>query len=338
MQRCIALAKNGLGTTYPNPLVGCVIVHNHQIIGEGWHYKSGEPHAEIMAINAVKDKDLLRESTLYVNLEPCSHHGKTPPCSQKIVEQKIPNVVIGCRDLAAHVNGKGIEHLQKNGITVLEGILEEECNWLNRRFFTFHSKKRPFIILKYAQTHNHFFAPTDGSQKWITQNLSKQLVHKWRTEEAAILIGKNTALSDKPQLTARLWKGNQPIRVLIAKNLNFDYLSFVDGKNSIIFNGEKSEHHENFELIQIDFEQNVLNQILFQLHQLDICSIIIEGGKITLDKFIEQNLWDEARVITGKTEWQNGIESPQFSNAKSISQTMVGEDHIEIFVNSKPYV
>lgn len=319
MQRCLQLAQNGLGTTYPNPLVGSVIVHNQKIIGEGWHKKAGEPHAEIVAINSVKNKELLKEATLYVNLEPCSHFGKTPPCSHRIVELGIPKVVIGCRDYASHVNGKGIEYLKSHKVEVIEGVLEKEATELNKRFFTFHQKKRPYIILKWAETKNGFFAPKNNEQKWITNTYTKQLVHKWRTEEQAILIGKNTAKIDNPQLNARLWKGNNPTKVIIDKNLELplDLNIFNNGK-TLIFNSLKKETVNNLQFIQINFEENMLPELLHQLHENNIQSIIIEGGAFTLNQFIQQNLWDEARILVGNTSWKDGIKAPELKNSKII--------------------
>ncbi len=336
MQRCLELAKNALGSTYPNPLVGSVIVHNHTIIGEGWHKKAGQDHAEIVAIKNVRDKSLLRESTLYVNLEPCSHFGKTPPCSHKIVEFGIPKVVIGIRDKAAHVNGKGIAYLKENGVEVIEHILEEEAEWLNRRFFTFHTKKRPYIILKFAQTSNGYFAPLDEKQKWITNAYCKQLTHKWRTEEASILVGKRTAEIDQSQLNARWWKGNQPVRVLISKALSPQIKSFLNSDlKTIVFTEEKIEEIKNVDFIKIDFKAEVLKQILDHLHQRNLQSIIIEGGATTLAHFIKKNLWDEARVFTGNVAWENGIKAPILENAKLLFRQDLDRDEYKLYVNRK---
>ena len=334
MRRCLQLAKNGLGSTYPNPFVGCVIVCEDKIIGEGWHKKSGENHAEIVAIESVEDKSLLKKSTLFVNLEPCSHFGKTPPCAHKIVENKIPKVVIGTRDFAVHVNGKGIEYLKQNGVEVVENVLAQDSKYLNRRFFTFHQKNRPYIILKFAQTANGFFAPQNGEQKWITSAYSKQLVHKWRTEEQAILVGRKTAEIDRPQLNARLWHGNQPIRIAISEKMDFDYQSFFLGKSkTYIYNGIKSFSEENLELIQLDFGSDVLNQVLKDLYQKNIQSLIVEGGANTLNRFIKDNLWDEARVLTGDIAWENGIISPKINNAKLIKTKKIKTDLFHLYQN-----
>lgn len=336
MQRCLELANNALGTTYPNPLVGSVIVHNQKIIGEGWHKKAGQDHAEIVAIKSVNDKSLLKESTLYVNLEPCSHFGKTPPCSHKIVEYGIPKVVIGIRDKASHVNGKGIAYLKENGVEVIEHILEEEAEWLNRRFFTFHTKNRPYIVLKFAQTSNGYFAPLGQEQKWITNTYCKQLAHKWRTEEASILVGKRTAEIDQPQLNARLWLGNQPIRVIISRELSPEIKSFLSSDlKTIVFTEAENEKMQNVDFIKIDFEVNVLEQILHHLHEQNLQSIIVEGGATTLAHFIEENLWDEARVFTGDVAWENGIKSPILENARIKFQQDLGRDEYKLYVNRK---
>ena len=234
IRRCIELARNGLGTTYPNPLVGSVIVYDGKIIGEGWHKKSGESHAEVNAVKAVKDKSLLKKATIYVSLEPCSHFGKTPPCCDLIIKNNIPNVVIGTVDPNVKVAGNGIKKLIEAGIHVTVGVLEEECNALNKRFFTFHKKKRPFIVLKWAESQDGFIAPTEKLEKkpvWITNQYSRQLVHKWRTEEQAILVGTQTAIDDNPKLNARDWSGKNPIRLVIDQNNRIE-------KNNHIFDNQ----------------------------------------------------------------------------------------------------
>jgi len=297
MTRCLELAQKGLGNTSPNPLVGSVIVHNGKIIGEGYHRKCGEPHAEINAINSVEDKSLLQESTLYVNLEPCSHYGKTPPCAVKIAELKIPRVFVGIKDLSAKVNGKGVDILRKAGVEVTVGVLEKESYELNRRFFTYHQKKRPYIILKWAQTRDGFIDRernnnTQPEINWITNAVSKSLVHKWRTEEDSILIGKETALKDNPQLTVRKWTGKQPLRLVMDKNLllsgNFHVL---DGNYpTVVFNAKKSGKAPNIEFVRLDYTKNVLGQIMDFLYTKEILSIIVEGGRKTLQSFIDAGL------------------------------------------------
>lgn len=298
MQRCLQLAKNGLGTTYPNPLVGCVIVHEGKIIGEGWHQKAGENHAEINAINTVEDKDLLPFSSLYVNLEPCSHFGKTPPCAHAIAQHKIPRVYIGTTDFASHVNGQGIEYLKNHHTKVKTGILSSECLHLNRRFFTNQLKSRPYIILKWAQTQNHFFAPIDDSQQWISSVYAKQLVHFWRSQEDGILVGRKTLEIDQPQLNVRLWAGLNPKKFFL----------------SLKKNNESFHEFESFFKENIALDKDEFSKALKILYKNGTCSLIIEGGAKTLQSFIDFNLWDEARIITSPSIWQEGIKAPEITN------------------------
>ena len=314
--RCIELAKNGFGTTYPNPMVGSVIVYNGQIIGEGWHKKAGEPHAEVNAISSVKDRSLLDKATIYVSLEPCSHFGKTPPCCDLIIENKIPNVVIGTVDSNIKVAGNGIKRLREAGANVIVGVLEDECYELNQRFFTFHEKKRPFIILKWAQTKDGFIAPLEKKEQkpvWITNSYSRQLVHKWRTEEQAILVGTQTVIDDNPQLNVRDWNGNNPIRIVIDQNNRIPETAHVfdNQTKTIVFSKKESTlSSENTTFEVIDFQQNIAQQIINKLYEHQIQSLIIEGGAQTLQTFIEANLWDEARIFTGNIEFGNGIKAP----------------------------
>ena len=317
--RCIELAKNGFGTTYPNPMVGSVIVYNGQIIGEGWHKKAGEPHAEVNAIRSVKDRSLLDKATIYVSLEPCSHFGKTPPCCDLIIENKIPNVVIGTVDSNIKVAGNGIKRLREAGANVIVGVLEDECYELNQRFFTFHEKKRPFIILKWAQTKDGFIAPLEKKEQkpvWITNSYSRQLVHKWRTEEQAILVGTQTVIDDNPQLNARDWDGNNPIRIVIDQNNRIPITSYVfdNQTKTILFSNNKTlVSSENCIFEVIEFQQNIAQQIIDKLYEHQIQSLIVEGGAQTLQTFIEANLWDEARIFTGNIEFENGIKAPIFN-------------------------
>ncbi len=318
IKRCLQLASKGLGFTYPNPMVGCVIVYDKKIIGEGWHQKAGEAHAEVNAINSVKDKSLLPESTLYVSLEPCSHHGKTPPCTDLIIKMNIKNVVVGTIDFNSEVHGKGIEHLQKKGCNVTVGILENESRKLNKRFFTFHQKKRPYIILKWAETKDGFIFPeTDiiNNKKpiWISNKYSLQQVHKWRTEEQSILVGTKTAIADNPKLDARNYFGNNPIRLVIDKDLKIDdHYNLFDGRvKTIVFTHKKIDSKLNNVIFKsIDFTKNVAKQICNYLYNIEIQSVIIEGGTKTLQSFIDENLWDEARVFTGDQFFKKGIKSP----------------------------
>jgi len=326
IKRCLEIAKNGLGTTRPNPMVGSVIVHNNKIIGEGYTSKFGGNHAEVNAINAVSNTALLKEATLYVTLEPCSHFGKTPPCCDLIIKHKIPNVVIGCVDDNIKVAGKGIEKLKKAGCHVIIGVLENECKAHLERFFTFHNKKRPYITLKWAETTDGFIAPkTKNEQKpvWITNAFSRQVTHKWRAEEQAILVGTNTVIQDNPSLTTRDYIGQNPTRVVIDKEnkLSKDYAVFNNDAKTIVINKRT-----------IDFSKHVAQQICDFLFQNNINSVIIEGGSKTLQTFIDENLWDEARVFTGQTLFKGGVKAPLF-NGKLILEEKVDTDRLKIYKN-----
>ena len=310
------MAKNGLGSTYPNPLVGSVIVYEDKIIGEGWHRKAGEPHAEVNAINAVEDKSLLSKATIYVSLEPCSHFGKTPPCADLIIAHKIPNVVIGTIDPFAKVAGNGIKKLMEAGANVTVGVLEEECYELNKRFFTFHNKKRPYIILKWAETADGFIAPkTKDEQKpvWITNTYSRQLVHKWRTEEQAILVGTKTVLDDNPNLNARDFFGNNPIRIVLDKSGKIDSNFHVKDnsiKTLILTESKAFQSTENCIYETCEFDENLVENTLAILVKHQIQSVIIEGGSKTIQSFIDKNFWDEARIFKGKNTFENGTKAP----------------------------
>jgi len=328
MRRCLELAKNGLGTTYPNPMVGSVIVYNDKIIGEGWHKKSGEPHAEVNAVNSVKDKSLLKKSTIYVSLEPCSHFGKTPPCCDLIIENEIPNVVIGTVDPNVKVAGNGIRKLIEAGKNVQVGVLEAECNELNKRFFTFHQKKRPYVILKWAESKDGFISPlTKSEQKpvWITNEFSRQLVHKWRSEEQAILVGTNTAINDNPKLDVRDWTGNNPIRIVLdqTNRIPKDSHLFNNQVKTIVFSNSTTGINSEITIFEIiDFKQNLAEQILNVLYKHKIQSLIIEGGSKTLQTFIDQNLWDEARVFIGNQSFETGIKGPVLNLTNTINHSI----------------
>lgn len=338
IQRCIELAKNGLGTTYPNPMVGSVIVYNDMIIGEGWHKKAGEPHAEVNAINSVKDKSLLQKATIYVSLEPCSHFGKTPPCCDLIIKNKIPNVVIGSVDPNIKVAGNGIKKLMEAGINVTVGILENECNELNKRFFTFHEKKRPYIILKWAESPDGFIAPlTKSEQKpvWITNEFSRQLVHKWRSEEQAILVGTQTVIDDNPKLDVRDWRGNNPVRIVLDQNnrISKDSHIFNNQAKTIVFSkSTASINKENGNFEVINFGQNIAQQVVQTLYQHQIQSVIIEGGQQTLQTFIDENLWDETRIFIGNNSFENGIKAPIIA-LKNTEKHSIGNDTLIISRN-----
>ncbi|SHH77397.1 bifunctional diaminohydroxyphosphoribosylaminopyrimidine deaminase/5-amino-6-(5-phosphoribosylamino)uracil reductase RibD [Winogradskyella jejuensis] len=324
--RCLQIAKNGLGTTRPNPMVGAVIVNDNKIIAEGYTSPYGGPHAEVNAINAIKNKDLLKISTLYVTLEPCSHQGKTPPCSDLIVKHKIPRVVIGCIDDNPQVAGKGIAKLKEAGCEVTVGVLERQCKEHHKRFFTFHNKKRPYIILKWAETKDGFIAPKSKNKQkpvWITNQYSRQLVHEWRAEEQAILVGTNTVLQDNPSLTVRDWKGENPLRIVLDRRLKLDKnFSVFDDKAETLILSETN----------IDFEKPIAKEICGLLFDRNINSIIIEGGAKTLQTFINENLWDEARVFIGDTEFKDGIKAPQLKG-NLISEEQFLNDTLKIYTN-----
>jgi len=340
IKRCIELAKNGLGTTYPNPMVGSVVVANGQIIGEGWHRKAGEPHAEVHAINSVKDTSLLKEATIYVSLEPCSHFGKTPPCADLIVRSGIPKVVIGTVDPNYQVAGKGIERLKNAGIEVLVGVLEKECQALNKRFFTYHNQKRPYIILKWAESQDGFIAPSPKPDHqrapiWITNPYSRQLVHKWRSEEQAILVGTQTVVADNPKLDTRDWFGQHPTRVIIDREGRIPADSFVLDQSvpTLIFTSATDRvSKENCIFEAIDFNQNIVSQLLAKLYEHRLQSIIIEGGTTTIQHFIDLNMWDEARIFKGAVTFTSGIPAPQITG-HCLEKTTYGTDELLILSN-----
>ncbi len=340
MARCIQLAKNGLGTTYPNPMVGSVIVHNNLIIGEGWHQTAGQPHAEVNAIASVKQKELLGSSSIYVSLEPCSHFGKTPPCADLIIESGIKNVVIGSRDPNPKVSGRGIDKLKAANCEVTEGILANECDELNKRFFSFHQKKRPYIILKWAETLDGFIAPLKkdrASEKkpvWISNTHSRQLAHKLRAQEQAILVGTQTVLDDNPSLTLRDWKGTNPIRVVIDRTLKIPKTAAVfDGTIKTIFITEMESPNDDQVIFEnVDFSEKLLEQICEVLYKHQLQSVIIEGGSITIQAFIDANLWDEAYVIKGECNFGIGIKAPKHSG-HLVSEEKLKSDIVQLFKN-----
>ncbi len=323
MQRCLDLAMQGLGTTYPNPLVGSVMVWEDKIIGEGFHHRSGEPHAEVLAIRSVKNRDLLKKATLYVNLEPCSHYGKTPPCADLIVKTGIPRVVVGTTDTTEKVQGKGIRKMQEGGVEVITGMLEQESRFINRRFFTYHEKKRPYIILKWAESADGYLDEERiaGQQgpNWISGPLGRQLVHKWRSEEQAILVGRKTALIDNPALTAREWYGRNPLRLVIDRELTLppDLQLFDDEAPTIIFNNLREEKHTHPEPVRIDFSKSIIPQITAELYHRRIQSLIVEGGAYTLRQYIESGMWDEARVFKGNRYFHTGVKAPVLKHQPS---------------------
>ncbi|TAG14471.1 MAG: bifunctional diaminohydroxyphosphoribosylaminopyrimidine deaminase/5-amino-6-(5-phosphoribosylamino)uracil reductase RibD [Sphingobacteriia bacterium] len=333
MSRCIELAQKGAGKVAPNPMVGAILVHENKIIGEGYHQQYGAAHAEVNCINHVNEKDhsLIQESTLYISLEPCAHFGKTPPCSDLIIHHKIKKVVVGCRDPFISVNGKGIEKLNNAGVTVIENILCNECIALNKRFFTFHQQQRPYIILKWAQTSNGFIGNESAHRLHISSHQTNCMVHQWRSEEAAILIGTNTALKDNPQLTNRLYKGNSPLRLLLDLQLRLpkELILFNDMLPLVVFNFKKENLEGVVQYKKLSPEKPLLPQIMAIAHQMNIQSILVEGGAKLLQSFVDEGLWDEARVITNnQLKIETGISAPLLKNAIEAERFWVFTDRV----------
>ena len=336
MNRCLQLATLGMGSVAPNPMVGALLVHQDRIIGEGYHKKYGEAHAEPNCIASMneEDKDLISRSTLYVSLEPCVHFGKTPPCVDLILRHQIPNVIIGCRDPFEDVNGRGIEKLKNAGVEVEVGILERDCKELNKRFFTFHQKHRPYIILKWAQAANRMIGSKNGKRVLITNEFTTRIVHKWRSEEPAILIGTNTALMDDPELTTRLWEGNNPLRLVIDMNLKLpSTLKIFNAKaKTIVFNKIKHEEKNTILFYKISDQGSLVHQVIHALYDLKIQTVIVEGGARLLQSFIDEGIWDEARIITnGDLLIENGVEAPELPSGTKIAERQLLSDKIEIF-------
>lgn len=337
MFRALQLAKLGGVSVAPNPMVGAVIVHNSQIIGEGFHQKYGEAHAEVNAVNSVKDKTLLREATIYVTLEPCSHFGKTPPCADLLIRSEFKRVVIAQVDPFSEVAGRGIEKLKAAGIQVDCGILEKEAKELNKRFITFHTKKRPFITLKWAQTKDGFI-DSDRSQKketgihWISQPETQIITHEIRSTEQAILVGWRTIQNDNPTLTTRSFKGPNPIRIVIDPQLQApkDSRVFIDGMKTLVLN--QLEDKTLDETWYIELVELNINTILETLFQHGISSVLVEGGANTLDQFIQSGLWDEALVITGENEFGSGLKAPVISK-NPVKTVWFGKDRLDYFHN-----
>jgi len=332
MQRAFELALNGMGHVSPNPMVGCVVVHNGLIIGEGWHMKYGGPHAEVNAINSVKDKSLLSDATVFVTLEPCSHHGLTPPCSDLLISSGVKKVVIGNMDPNPKVLGKGIQKLRDSGVEVNIGQFPDQGEEVNKRFFTYHRMKRPFIILKWAETADGFIAHENYDSKWISNDCSRQLVHRWRAEEDAVLVGKNTALYDDPALTVRDAAGKNPVRIVIDHKLQLPHhLQLFDHSiPTICYNLSQDKDLANLEYVKLE-EGRFEDSLLTDLYNRKIISIIIEGGRSTLQSFIDKNLWDEARIFKSKGIFKKGIKAPRMENAVLLNNTNILEDQLQIF-------
>ncbi|UXX80778.1 bifunctional diaminohydroxyphosphoribosylaminopyrimidine deaminase/5-amino-6-(5-phosphoribosylamino)uracil reductase RibD [Reichenbachiella carrageenanivorans] len=331
MQRALELAERGIGSVSPNPMAGCVIVHHNQIIGEGWHEKYGGAHAEVNAIKNVKNKTLLKESTAYVTLEPCAHFGKTPPCADLLIKHKLKRVVIANQDSFPLVNGGGIKKLTDAGIEVEVGVLSEEGRVLNKRFFTRVEKKRPYVILKWAQTVDGFVARENYDSKWISNAYSRKLVHKWRAEEDAIWVGTNTAKYDNPKLNVRDWQGSDPIRLVIDKQLSLDVNTplFDQETPTICYNAKKNDKEVNLEWVKIDNVQ-WLDEIFLDLRQRGIQSVLVEGGAYLLQSLIDQDYWDEARVFTGSPSFTKGIKAPDLKVIANETLNVEG-DKLELF-------
>jgi len=335
MHRCLQLAKLGQGSVAPNPMVGSVLIHNGRIIGEGWHQVYGQAHAEVNCLNSVaeKDKKWIGESTMYVSLEPCAHYGKTPPCADLIIAHKIPKVVIGCIDPFAEVAGRGVKKLEAAGIEVLLNVLEEDCKKINRRFFLFHQKKRPYVLLKWAQTGDGFMGKK-GERVLISNEETNRLVHKWRAEESAIFIGTTTALEDDPSLTVRLWPGSHPLRCVIDKELRLpSSLQLLnDDHPTIIFNFIKNEEAGKKRYVQVNREGSFLQQVLDSLFTFKVQSIMVEGGSVLLQSFINAGLWDEARVIVNQhLRIGEGVKSPVLRDEILMENYFIHSDSVNIF-------
>jgi diaminohydroxyphosphoribosylaminopyrimidine deaminase/5-amino-6-(5-phosphoribosylamino)uracil reductase len=335
MRRSLELAELGRGSVSPNPLVGSVIVHNSKIIGEGWHKKFGEPHAEVNAVNSVMDKSLLKESTVYVNLEPCSHMGKSPPCADMLIANGVQKVVIANLDSNPLVSGEGVRKLRSAGIEVTTGILDKAGHELNKRFFTFVEKHRPYIVLKWAETADGFIARENYDSKWISNEYSRQLAHKWRSEEDAILVGAKTAAHDNPQLNVRDWAGRDPVRVVFDRFLRLDQKLHVFNKKqrTILYNVLKHEEHPNLILARVE-DEDFISNVITDLFKRNIQSVLVEGGATTLNLFIERNLWDEARIFQSPRFFEKGIPAPTLRGRLQES-TSIHSDTLKIVYNDQ---
>lgn len=337
MQRCFALAAGGQGSVAPNPMVGAVLVYKDAIIGEGYHQKYGEAHAEVNCINDAlkKTPDLIPASTLYVSLEPCAHFGKTPPCADMIIKHKIPKVVVACRDSFKAVNGRGIEKLKQAGVEVVEDVLKKQATALNKRFFTFHSLKRPYIVLKWAQSADGFIAGIAEERLMISGHLTNRLVHKWRSEETSILVGVNTAIKDDPLLDNRNWYGKPPVKIIIDPLLvGGNKLRLLQhAKKVFVINTLQEKEEKNIHYIKAR-RQNFLPEMLHRLYELQIQSILVEGGAVTLQSFINAGFWDEARVITNTSLFAvSGLRAPQLHAVQPENIQEILSDHIMVFKN-----
>ncbi|RPE09346.1 bifunctional diaminohydroxyphosphoribosylaminopyrimidine deaminase/5-amino-6-(5-phosphoribosylamino)uracil reductase RibD [Chitinophaga lutea] len=332
MQRCLQLARLGEGKVAPNPVVGAVLVHEGQIIGEGYHRVYGQAHAEVNCINSVPPslQELIPKSTMYVTLEPCAHHGKTPPCADLIVSVNIPRVVIGCVDTFSEVAGRGIQKLEAAGVEVTTGVLETACRHINRRFFTYHEQQRPYIVLKWAQSKDGYIAPDSGLPVAISNKYTNRLVHQWRSHEMAIMVGTQTALTDNPQLTTRLWPGKSPIRLVIDRDLKVpaDHHLYNDEAPSVFITAVTGRK----KTIVLDFNKDILPPLMAELHAAGIQSVMVEGGAKLLESFIRAGLWDEMRVITGEALLGSGLRAPAVRQAQLQEEQELQGDHIAVYI------
>lgn len=338
MQRCIQLARLGGGNVAPNPMVGAVLVYEGRIIGEGYHMQYGQAHAEVNCLNSVvqDDRHLIERSVLYVSLEPCAHFGKTPPCADLIIEQRIPKVVIGSGDPFKEVSGKGIQKLKAAGVEVVPDVLKNECTALNKRFFTFHRQHRPYIVLKWAQTADGKIGSGTAQRLMISNEYTNRLVHKWRSEEAAIVVGTNTALKDDPSLNVRAWKGKDPVRMIIDMDLRLPVsLKVFDGnQKTIVFNTRKHDESKNLVYYQVSHDADLVHQVLNACYQMKIQSVLVEGGARLLQSFIDDGSWDEARVITNTVlPAGEGLPAPLLAGATECRKENILTDSIAYFVN-----
>jgi len=337
MLRCLELAQKAKGYTAPNPMVGAVLVHEDRIIGEGWHRSYGSSHAEVDCLNNVKsdDRHLIPASTMYVNLEPCAHYGLTPPCAARLVEEKVKKVIIANTDPFEKVKGRGVAILIAGGIEVETGLLEKEGLWVNRRFFCSQEQKRPYIILKWAKTREGFIAPSDRSRFQITGTAASELLHKWRTEEAAIMVGTTTALNDNPELTARFWPGKQPLRIVPDRFLQLPVTSNLFNKdaNTWILNEKKEAGNGGLNFIKSAFDESFLPGLMARLYEARKLSLIVEGGARLLESFISMGLWDEARIFTGAASIPDGLPAPLLKGGHHEYSMQIGDDQLDLFVN-----
>jgi diaminohydroxyphosphoribosylaminopyrimidine deaminase/5-amino-6-(5-phosphoribosylamino)uracil reductase len=332
MLRAIELARNGLGKVSPNPMVGCVIVKNGRIIGEGWHQFFGGPHAEVNAIKSVTDSKMLEGSDVYVNLEPCAHHGKTPPCADLLVSYKVGRVFIANEDINPLVHGKGIALLEKAGVKVKNDVLSVEGKNLNKRFFNFHEKKRPYVILKWAETADGYMARDNFDAKWISNEYSRQIVHKWRSEEDAIMVGANTVIYDNPKLNVRDWEGRDPIRIILDPDLKCPEKANVldETQITLIYNTIKSSIGENTRFIKVE-SKNYLKNVFADLFKSNIQSVLIEGGPTLLNSVIEEGFWDEARIFRSVKTFGSGLAAPRLKNGTLSNKIRIFDDDLYIF-------